>query len=550
MTTIAVPSGPGELTLAPVRIGPLGLPAHSLGWDLLAWTARYLVQPDGPDAGAPWRFTAEQARFVVWFYAIDERGRFVYRYAVLRRMKGWGKDPVASALAAAEFVGPCRFGGWRADGTPIVISHPAAWVQCAAVNLSQTKNTMSLFPNLFSARAIDEYGIDLGKEIIHSRRGGRIEAVTSSPRALEGNRASLVIKNENHHWIASNNGDEMSEVIARNLAKSRDGARALAITNAHQPGEDSDAERDWDAWLQIAAGNSRATGILYDSVEAPPDVDLADPESLRAGIIAARGDADWLDVDRLIAEIYDPRTPPSMARRFYLNQVTTAADGWASAQEWDTAADHEHQVEPDETIVMFFDGSKSGDASGLVGCEVSTGHVFVIDCWEKPAGPAGDGWEVNRDAVNLAVRRAFDTYDVAAFWADVREFEQSVDLWGDTYGDRLLIPATTGRAPHPVAWDMRTKTKEFTAGAERFLIDLADAALTHDGDPRLRRHVLNARRRTNRWGVSLGKENRSSDRRVDLAVCAVGARLCRRELLASGALDKRKSNRTGRVWAF
>ncbi|MEV6526879.1 terminase [Longispora sp. NPDC051575] len=529
----------------------MGLPRYSLGWDMLAWTAAYLLQPDGPNVGRAWRFTPEQARFLVWLYAVDDRGRFLYRYAVLRRMKGWGKDPIAACVAALEFVGPCRFGGWREDGTPIVVPHSAAWVQCAAVNLTQTKNTMTLFPGLFSDRAIHEHGIDLGKEVIHSRRGGRIEAVTSSPRALEGGRASMVIKNENHHWIASNGGDEMSEVIARNLAKGRDGAaRALAITNSHQPGEDSDAERDWDAWLQIAAGSSRATGLLYDSIEAPADVDMADPESLRAGLIAARGDSDWLDVERLMEEIYDPRTSPSVSRRFYLNQITSAHDGWVTAQEWDACANPGRQVADGETIVMFFDGSKSGDASGLVGCCVEDGHVFVVDCWERPAGPAGDDWQVSRDAVHLAVRKAFARWDVAAFWSDVREFEQSVDEWAEQFGDALLIPATTGRNAHAVAWDMRTKTRDFTAAAERLVVDLGDRALSHDGDPRLRRHVLNARRRTNRYGVSLGKENRSSDRRVDLAVCAVGARLARRELIASGSLLKRRSNRTGQVWSF
>ncbi|GIG63633.1 terminase [Longispora fulva] len=535
----------------PVRIGPVGLPRWSLGWDMLAWSARYLLQPDGPDAGRPWRFTPEQARFLVWFYAIDERGKFTNRYAVYRRLKGAGKDPLASAVSSLEFVGPCRFGGWRADGTPIVVPHPAPWVQIAAVSRDQTRNTMTLFGPMLSRKAIEEFGIDLGKEIIHSRRGGRIEAVTSSPRALEGGRATLVIKNENHHWIGSNSGHEMSEVIARNAAKSRDGAsRALAITNAHEPGEDSDAERDYDAWLSIQAGRSIADGLLYDSIEAPPDTDLADPASLRAGLIAARGDSIWLDVDRLVAEIQDPRTPPSMSRRFYLNQVVSAPDGWLTAPEWDACADPGRVVEDGETVVMFFDGSKSNDASGLVGCCVSDGHTFVIDAWEKPAGPAGEGWEVNRDAVNLAVRKAFGRWDVVAFYCDVREFEQHVDLWRDEYGDRLLIQATTGQRAHATAWDMRTRVREFTAAAERTLVDLADRALSHDGDPRLRRHALNARRRPNRYGVGLGKESRNSDRKVDLIVCAVGARQARRDLIASGALLKRRSNRTGRVWSF
>ena len=140
---------------APVIIGPTWqrdgaglfiMPERTLGWHVLDWTGNYLLQPDGPDAGEPWRFTPEQARWVLWWYAVDEAGRFLYRSGVLRRMKGWGKDPVAAALCLTEFVGPCRFAGWAADGTPMAQPHYAAWVQTAAVAQSQTTNTTALFP--------------------------------------------------------------------------------------------------------------------------------------------------------------------------------------------------------------------------------------------------------------------------------------------------------------------------------------------------------------------------------------------------------------------
>lgn len=67
------------------------LPELSLGWGVLDWCSTYLAQPDGANKGDTWRFTNEQARFLVHFYAVDENGKFLYRRAILERVKGWGK---------------------------------------------------------------------------------------------------------------------------------------------------------------------------------------------------------------------------------------------------------------------------------------------------------------------------------------------------------------------------------------------------------------------------------------------------------------------------
>ena len=67
------------------------LPELSLGWGVLDWCTTYLSQPDGVNKGDTWRFTNEQARFLIHYYAVDEYGKFLYRRAILERVKGWGK---------------------------------------------------------------------------------------------------------------------------------------------------------------------------------------------------------------------------------------------------------------------------------------------------------------------------------------------------------------------------------------------------------------------------------------------------------------------------
>ena len=128
-----------------LKSGGWYLPERSLGWGILNWWAEYVKTPGGDNAGEPFMPTLEQARWVLWWYAVDEDGNYAYRNGVLRRMKGWGKDPLGAALSLAELCGPVRFDKF-VDGVPRGKARHAAWVQIVAVSQEQTKNTMSLFP--------------------------------------------------------------------------------------------------------------------------------------------------------------------------------------------------------------------------------------------------------------------------------------------------------------------------------------------------------------------------------------------------------------------
>jgi hypothetical protein len=50
--------------------------------------AKYVNSPDGDGVFMP---TLEQARFLLWWYAVNENGKYVYREGVFRRLKGAGK---------------------------------------------------------------------------------------------------------------------------------------------------------------------------------------------------------------------------------------------------------------------------------------------------------------------------------------------------------------------------------------------------------------------------------------------------------------------------
>lgn len=529
---------------------PLDGSVKSLGWQAAAWVEEFLGQPDGDTAGGPYTLTREQLNFLLWWYAVDAAGRFRYRRAVLRRAKGWGKSPFMGALCLLELCGPVRFGGWDAAGEPVGVPVPAPWVNLAGVSLDQTANTMTVILAMIEQGSIsDEYALDPGLTRVYTPGGGRLVPITASSATQEGARPTFALLDETHHWSESNGGHALAKVIRRNLAKV--GGRSIETTNAHAPGHDTVAEGSYLAHMAIQEGRSRAEGLLYDSREAPGDVDLSDPERLLEGLAAAYGDSaipagGWVDLERIREEVYDPDTPAEDSRRFYLNQIVAAADSWVSPAEWD--ANESPELEPlgaKQACTLGFDGGRTDDSSALVAVRVSDGAPFLLGLWEKPAGPAGQGWEVPADQVRDAVDHAFATLDVVAFFSDVAYWETDVDAWRDAYGERLLVKATTR---HAVAWDMRGHQADTVRGVEALHRAVVECEVPHDGDARLRRHVLNARRRPNRWGVSFGKETRESPKKVDALAALLLARMARSRVLAEGVLGKRRG--AGRLYGF
>lgn len=501
--------------------GDWQLPEYTLGWGILGWAAEWLIQPDGPNAGDPWRYTSEQARFVLWWYAIDpETGKFLYRTGTLRRCKGWGKDPVLASVACAEFVGPCRLGGWKND-EPVGIAHPAAWVQVAAVSREQTKNTMTLFPGMMSPALIAEHDIQPGKEVIYAHNGTRrIEAVTSSPRSLEGGRATFGIRNETHHWLQNNEGHEMARVMARNAGKSRDGSsRVLAITNGHLPGEDSVAEREWNA---IEAGTAGAD-VFYDSIEAPESLDPTDRQQVRAGIILARGDSEWIDPDRTTADFLDRAiTTEGEAMRFYWNRIVGSDAAWVDLDYWRACLLADGLPEAGERITLGFDGSIRDDSTALIGCRLSDGCLFPIQVWEKPRGPMGNSWQVPRTDVDKAVRRAFEEFDVARMYWDPPFWQDYGDAWAAEFGEKCVLEF----------WTM--SITRMSKALERLHSAIVAGEARHDGSETLNRHVGNAISVTRGMNVVVNKRNQNA--KIDALMAATLAYEARNDAVADGML--------------
>jgi hypothetical protein len=216
-------------------------------------------------------------------------------------------------------------------------------------------------------------------------------------------------------------------------------------------------------------------------------------------------------------------------------------------------ADTEFRIDDGDDIAMGFDGSRVEDATALIGCHIETGFVFSLGIWET----RGRRY-IPADEVDAAIQLAKAKWHICGFFADVKEWEESTKIkwrqWFEDIVDVWAVPG--GRDPQPVAWDMRGHVGEFTAAAEMVLseIDADPPGFTHDGDATLGRHVANARRAPNRWGISVSKESPKSHSKIDGDVAMIIARHVRRLVLASKKYKERKEAEThserARVWSF
>lgn len=499
------------------------LPEYSIGWDVLGWCAKWLGAIRGT---GPLELTPEQARVILWFYAVDEDGDFPYRQAVYQAFKGAGKDPFAAVLCMVELIGPCRFSHWKhnADGTrePVSTDEPDALVQLLGVSKEQTRNTMRMMPKLLTKRIREHFGLDVQKEIVYADNGRRtLMMVGSSAPSIEGNQVTFAVLNETQHWTPSRGGPFLYDTVTDNITKT--GGRYICITNAPMPGEDSVAERVRNEQEKVWAGLSTDSGWLYMSREAHAEAPL-DPAWVPFIMDMVIGDAWWQrkNIKNIVKKVLDGSRPASRTRRMYYNQLVTAEDAFFTVPEWDAilvsglTGTAEDLLLRDE-IVLGFDGGKTDDATALVAIRLRDRLIVPLLVEQKPDGPLGDTWRVDEQLVDEAVRRAFADYKVVAFFADVNLWESYIARWSEDFREVLSVRASDKSA---IGWDMRGSREIIARGWEAFYGAIVDGNLKHNGDKILRVHALNAKRGHNGKGLIARKDNPESPRKIDAMVAA------------------------------
>jgi hypothetical protein len=536
---------------------------RSLGWLGLAWIEHFCVHGPGdvqgislnPSVGGSLPLDDEFAGIIVDNYALETSGRRMYDSVFTSRAKGRAKSELAGFEVLFEGFGPCRFAGfadggeqfrWRdftytyqpgePMGRPIV--YPV--IRCLATEEGQAGNT---YDNVYFNLTEGPLSEGLASNVAGLTRtllphGGEIIPSTASNAAKDGGKETFVVFDESHLYVLPELR-RMYATVRRNLAK-RKAAEPWSheTSTMYLPGEDSVAEESHKLAKLILAGKTKRSRLLFDHVEAPADVDLTDEASLLAALREVYGPfSDSMDLQRVIDEIWDPRNDVSDSRRYYLNQPTSATDAWVTQPEWKACLDTDKVVADRDPVTLGFDGSRKRargvtDATALVGCRVADGHLFEIQVWEQPSGPAGVDWQVPAVEVDAAVRSAFSRYNVVGFYCDPAKWETYVAGWEAAYSDKLKVKASR---EHPCEWWMTGGRASITVRALReFHNALTDKEMTHDGSHHLTKHVLAARRRPSRVGLQISKENPDSPNKIDAAIAAVLAWTARVDAVSKG----------------
>jgi hypothetical protein len=328
----------------------------------------------------------------------------------------------------------------------------------------------------------------------------------------------------------------MYATVTRNLAKRKRahtgaGTWYIETTTMFAPGEESVAEATFveaDALLEGRKKRGRWR-LFYDHRWGVCD-DLTDEAALRAALEDAYGEAcAWIGIDGLIDEFYNTRSKAVDSIRYFLNAQTSTSDAWLTAQEWDACRKAGQVLKPKDKIVLGLDGSVRDDATALVAVRLADMHLFPLGVWEKPDGPEGEDWQVDRDDVDAAVYKAMKTYKVLGFFMDPAHWQDYADKWSKEFGADMVAKVTAKR---PLEWWTNRPTA-MVAALERFheaivekRVSVDDPTVMPDGPARqlaraLRRHALNARRRPSRAGLQIGKDHPKSSKKIDLVMAAV-----------------------------
>jgi hypothetical protein len=538
--------------------GELEVPQHdpkrpwpTLGPQVCQWIEDELVFGPGVRLGERAELDGDTRHLICRIYEVHPKGsplggRRRFRRAVLSLRKGSAKTEKGAWICAAELhpEAPVRCDGFDARGLPVGRGEVGPYIPVMATTEDQSEELGFGALLAILERCEIANDLDLGLERIMRKDGsGKCEPVAGSPNARDGARTTFEWWDETHRLISPRHKKAVQTMLA-NLPKRID-SWGLESTTAPQPGEMSVAEDTWEYAEEVDRGKKKDTSLFFFHRQARDGWDLEDETQVRFAVREASGEdiGAWSNIEGIVEAWRDPQTDRAYWERVWLNRkVQSSAQVFNMVLVGERAALRAKRLPPRRTdIAIGFDGSRTQDATGIVGTEIQSGYQFVIDSWERPEDD--DDWEVPADEVDQAIADAFGYWRVCKAYCDPYYWEPQVDVW-------------YGRWPKVVARFHTNQYRKMAFALAGYVAAWNAREISHDGTDVFVRHLANARKAPLNFEDDQGekmyvmqKERRGSPLKIDVAMAGTLSWAARGDAISAGAL-KLGGSRPGRTTVF
>jgi phage terminase large subunit-like protein len=458
----------------------------------------FLVQSEDRWAGEPLVLEDFQVRMMGEALAVGDDDAQVWQSVVIVMPRKNGKTALLAAYAIYRLFD---------DGNPEILFAASSDKQAGKL-FSYAANYVRRNPRLVEVlRVRDHEG-----EIVREDGLGKILRMSSDAKRLHGYNPTIVVADELAQWTTPQLARAYAALTSGGGA--RTAPQVFTITTAGEAHERHDSilgrlldgafgrgEVEERPGLRIARDHE-ARRLVWN-YEAP----TMDPYDTKALKLA--NPAPWITEEFLAKQAANDELTDSQVLQLHGCVWAERSDSWFPAGVWDRLVLN-RTVEPDTRIVMGFDGSERRDSTALVGVTLEERpHVFVIEVWERPENATG--WKVPRAEVKEKIAWAMRQYEVVEFPGDPPGWASEREEWEELYGSPPVI-------------DFNTRNISLMAPAcARFRSAGLEGEFTHDGDPRLAKHVANAVTKESRAGTYITKDHPDSPLKIDLAVAAVMA---------------------------
>lgn len=476
--------------LTPVPAEDLARGDGDLYADVLGTVGRVTKNSFAAPAGERLVIRPWQREVMRHVFARRPDGLLRHRTSLVGMPRKQGKSALGSGVALCSMM----FGGYGGE-----VYSCAATKDQAGLVFEVAKKMVELDPEL--SRIFKPYR----NTIAMPSTDTTYKALSAEAFTKEGLNPTFVVFDEVHAQPTRELWDVMALAMGARVEPMMFGITTAGV-RVDRTGQDSLCYGMYQLGQQIARGE-----VVDDSFF------MAWWEPVRGAQADHRDLATWRESNPGFGDIVNPedfesavrKTPEAEFRTKRTNVFVSSARTWLPVGTWDALAAPERYPDgpPSGTpAVIGLDGSRTGDSTALIGVTVEeVPHMWVVGMWEKD--PRDLNWRVPRAEVKETIRQARRTWDVKEFpwdeygWQDAAEELRDEDFPIEAYPQ---TPERMGRA------------------TQRFYEEVMDLGFTHDGDPRMARHVANATPKpTGRGYARIVKESPDSTKRIDGAVTGV-----------------------------